>query len=62
MAKFGWFQGDSQKALREFEGDWLEFNGDSVLVVTMMRDGSNQNRAIAVIRLAAGQTVEIIKG
>ena len=59
MTKFGWFTGDSQKVLREFEGDWLEFQEDTVLVVT--NDGTGTPRAYAVIRLHPGQTVTKIK-
>jgi len=61
MAKFGWFDGNSQKHLREFEGDWLEFKEDSVLVMTRATDNTSTNHAYAVIRLLPGQTVTKLK-
>jgi hypothetical protein len=58
MAKFGLMHQNNKDVLQEFEGDWLEFTNDSVLV--MAGDGSGHVRAFAVIRLHPGQVVKKI--
>ena len=59
MAKFAWYQGDSTKVLQEFEGDWLEIDGD-VVCVMVKKPASTDGHAMNVVRLHPGQVVKKI--
>jgi len=60
MAKFELYSAGGTKPLLEYEGDYLEVHGDSVSVM-LVNDGTGHSRAIAVIRLAEGQSVKKAK-
>jgi hypothetical protein len=59
MKKFGWFERNEVKPLQEFEGEWLECSGEVVRVIS--GDGAGGKAAYAVIRLAEGQSVKVMK-
>ena len=59
MAKFGLFDGKLKEPHQEFEGDHLIISGDIVSV--MGKDDEGNQRTVAAIRLAQGQSVKKIK-
>ena len=60
MAKFGLFDGKLKEPHQEFEGDHLIISGEIVSV--MGKDDEGNQRTVAAIRLAQGQSVKKIKG
>jgi rRNA processing protein Krr1/Pno1 len=56
MAKFGLFDGKLKEPHQEFEGDHLIISGETVSV--MGKDDEGNQRTVAVIRLAQGQSVK----
>ena len=56
MAKFGLFDGKLKEPHQEFEGDHLIISGDIVSV--MGKDDEGNQRTVAAIRLAQGQSVK----
>jgi hypothetical protein len=56
MAKFGLFDGKLKEPHQEFEGDHLVINGDTVTI--MGKDDEGNQRTVAAIRLAQGQSVK----
>jgi hypothetical protein len=56
MAKFGLFDGRIKEPNQEFEGEYLVINGDTVTV--MGKDDEGNQRIVAAIRLAQGQSVK----
>jgi rRNA processing protein Krr1/Pno1 len=56
MAKFGLFDGRTKEPHQEFEGEHLVINGDTVTV--MGKDEEGNQRTVAAIRLAQGQSVK----
>jgi hypothetical protein len=58
MARFGLFDGNNTKPSREYEGEKMIQSGDHVQIVT----GAGANRkAVAIIRLAPGQSITELK-
>ena len=60
MAKFGLFDGKLKEPHQEFEGDHLIISGEIVSI--MGKDDEGNQRTVAAIRLAQGQSVKKIKG
>jgi hypothetical protein len=61
MANFGLYEVGSLKNPREeYEGVYLTVNGDCVSVWANVGDGTG-DKVFAVIRLAQGQSVKIVK-
>jgi hypothetical protein len=59
MAKFGLFDGRLKEPHQEFEGEYLIINGESGETVSVMgKDDEGNQRTVAVIRLAQGQSVK----
>jgi hypothetical protein len=58
MVKFGLFDGGSENAKQEFEGEWLAVNGDIVCVMSKV---SAVDRTLAVVRLTPDQSLKKIK-
>ena len=58
MAKFGLFDGRLKEPHQEFEGEHLVISGDTVSVIG--KDDEGNQRTVAVIRLAQGQSVKKI--
>jgi hypothetical protein len=56
MAKFGLMAANGEHVLQEFEGDWLEVNGDVVLV--MSSEGGEKARALHIIRMLPGWVIK----
>ena len=56
MAKFGLFDGKVKEPQQEFEGDLLIISGETVSV--MGKDDEGNQRIVAAIRLAQGQSVK----
>jgi len=56
MAKFGLFDGKLKEPHQEFEGDHLIISGETVSV--MGKDDEGNQRIVAAIRLAQGQSVK----
>ena len=56
MAKFGLMSvNEPSKSVQEFEGEFLEINGD---VVSVVANVSTNYRTVAVVRLHPGQVVK----
>ena len=60
MAKFGLFDGRTKEPHQEFEGDHLIISGETISI--MGKDDEGNQRIVAAIRLAQGQSVKKIKG
>ncbi len=59
MAKFGLFDGRLKEPQQEFEGEYLVISGESGETVSVMgKDDEGNQRTVAVIRLAQGQSVK----
>jgi hypothetical protein len=59
MAKFGLFDGRLKEPHQEFEGEYLIISGESGETVSVMgKDDEGNQRTVAVIRLAQGQSVK----
>ena len=59
MAKFGLFDGRIKEPHQEFEGEYLVISGESGETVSVMgKDDEGNQRTVAVIRLAQGQSVK----
>jgi hypothetical protein len=59
MAKFGLFDGKLKEPHQEFEGEHLVISGESGETVSVMgKDDEGNQRTVAVIRLAPGQSVK----
>jgi hypothetical protein len=56
MAKFGLFDGKLKEPHQEFEGDHLIISGETVSI--MGKDDEGNQRTVAAIRLAPGQSVK----
>jgi hypothetical protein len=59
MAKFGVMAQNGKEVFQEFEGDWLEINGDIVCVM-VKKPASTDGQAMNVVRLAPGFVVKQI--
>jgi hypothetical protein len=60
MATFGLFDGKLKEPHQEFEGDHLIISGETISI--MGKDDEGNQRTVAAIRLAQGQSVKKIKG
>jgi hypothetical protein len=56
MAKFGLFDGKVREPHQEFEGEYLVISGETVTL--MGKDDEGNQRTVAAIRLAQGQSVK----
>ncbi len=56
MAKFGLFDGKLREPHQEFEGEYLVISGETVTL--MGKDDEGNQRTVAAIRLAQGQSVK----
>lgn len=59
VQKFGLYDPGSSKPLQEYEGEYLQFHGESVVCV-VAGDGAGHERIVAAIRLAERQSVKKI--
>jgi hypothetical protein len=60
MAKYGLFNSGAEKPYRVIEGTFMEHDGESVTILGPL-DRDNESHPIAVIRLDAGQSVQLIE-
>ena len=56
MATFGLFDGKLKEPHQEFEGDHLIISGETVSI--MGKDDEGNQRTVAAIRLAQGQSIK----
>jgi hypothetical protein len=59
MAKFGLFEGGVDHPQQEYEGEFLTVSNESVAIIAKASDG--RDHIFAVIRLAQGQSVKMVK-
>jgi hypothetical protein len=57
MAKFQLIPANGEKPLEEFEGSWLEVNGDTVLVMGES-EASGAYKAVHIVRMLPGWVIK----
>ena len=60
MAKFGLFDSSHKAPLQEYEGDYMQQNGEHVTIFVRTSDPSQLDEQVNAIRLDKGQSVKKI--